>query len=393
MFLSLVFGAGFLGSRAVLSIATLLLGLNALRGISPRRWLPQRGWWLIVAWVAAYAGSIWQGGNMHEWSEHVQVKLPFLVIPLAWAFPLSMKRTHWNVLAGGLCLLFLGGVVWSLSKFLPQAAVIMEGYGRSETLRTPVYNNHICFSAALSAVVLLCVALWPRLVTGVKILCGIMAVIFVAYLHLLAAKTGLVMLYLLVLLGLSRLLYRRQWKMVLLLLLLAAGGVGAAYKWVPTFATRIGYMKYSFERYRSGEASGNYSDPARLFSYMVASKIIQERPLQGWGAGNVVRAMDAGYNRWQPRVATENRLVPHNQFLASAVIVGVPATALLFVWWLGFPIRLRRSREGYWAACGWALMSVLLFVDPAFEIQFGIAVFLLFTYWFKNLSSDSLSAS
>jgi hypothetical protein len=63
------------------------------------------------------------------------------------------------------------------------------------------------------------------------------------------------------------------------------------------------------------------------------------------------------------------------------------------VWWIGFLLRLRRSREGYWAAAGWAALSVLLFVDPAFEIQFGIAVFLLFAYWLKNLSYDPLSAS
>ncbi len=393
MFLTLLFGAGFLGSRAVLSIATLLLGLNALRGISPRKWLPKRGWWLMVAWVAAYALSVFWGGDMHEWGERVQVKLPFLVLPLAWAFPLTLKRAHWNALAGGLCLIFLSGVAWSLWKFLPDAAAVMEGYGRSGTLRTPVYNNHICFSAALAALLLFCVALWPRLVPAARIVCGICGAVFAAYLHLLAAKTGLVMLYLLVLFGVGRMLYRRQWKTVLVLVLLAAGGVGGAYQFVPTFASRIGYMKYSFERYRTGETAGNYSDPARLYSYEVASGIIKERPLQGWGAGNVVSAMDAGYNRWQPQVATENRLVPHNQFLASAVAVGVPATALLFVWWVGFPLRLRRSREGYWAAAGWAALSVLLFVDPAFEIQFGIAVFLLFAYWLKNLSYDPLPAS
>lgn len=393
VFLSLAFAAGFLCSRALLSVATLLLGLNALRGVSMRRWLPQRGWWLMVIWVAMYALSIVQGGDMHEWGERVQVKLPFLLFPLAWAFPLLLRRVHWNVLAAGLCTVFLSGVAWSVAVFLPQAATVLEGYGRSGTLRTPVYNNHICFSAALAALVLLCVALWPRLAPGVRIFTGIACALFIAYLHLLAAKTGLAMLYMLSLFGVGRLLYRRQWKTVFLLILLSAGGVGIAYRFVPTFATRIGYVQYSFDRYFSGEASANYSDPARIFSYVIAARLIRERPLLGWGAGNVVRATNRAYIRWLPGVPPANRLVPHNQFLTSGVVVGLPATALLFMWWIGLPIRLRKSREGYWAACGWAVVSVLLFVDPAFEVQFGIAVFLLFTYWLKNLSYDSLSPS
>ncbi len=384
--LTFAFVAGFLGARAILSIATLLLGLNALRGTSPRDWLRHKGWLFGVLWVAVYAVSFFWSQDKGEWGERVQVKLPILLLPLAMAYPLSLSRRQNSVLMSGVCLLLLSGIGFSLSFFVRDAAAIAERYGRSFTFRTPAYDCHICFSAFLAAAVFWIVAQWSWLLRVARWIAGISAIIFVIYLHILAAKTGLVMLYGAGVLLLVRALLRRRFARVGLMI----GGMAAllALAWValPTFRARVGYMRWSMMEYRSGRISAHYSDPGRVYSYRVALAQIGQSPVVGYGAGGVEAAMTEGYVRLFPEIAPENRLVPHNQFLASGVAVGIPATLALLLWWLSVPATALRRPHRFYNVGIWMLVSVLLFVDPAFEVQYGMAVFLFFLYWFRNLN-------
>lgn len=384
---------GFLGARAVLSIATLLLGLNALRGTAPRDWIRQKGWLAGVLWVALYAVSFFWSDNKGEWGERVQVKLPFLVLPLAMAYPLRLSRQQTSVLMSGVCLLLLSGIAFSLSFYFRDAAAIAARYGQAFTFRTPAYNCHICFSAFGAATVFWIAAQWPMLSRAARWISGISAAIIIIYLHILAAKTGLVMLYGAVGLLLMRELYRRRWKQLLTGIVVVAGIVAAAWSFVPTFRARIGYFRWSFMEYASGRPSANYSDPGRIYSYKVALHQIGRSPVAGYGAGDVVTAMDAGYDRLFPETAPENRLVPHNQFLASGMAVGLAGLALLLVWWLLLPAQAFRLPNRFYNIGLWLLVSVLLFVDPAFEVQYGMAVFLFFIYWGRSLSpAKSLSS-
>ncbi len=385
--LTFAFVVGFLGARALLSIATLLLGLNALRGTSPRDWLRHKGWLLGVLWVALYALSFFWTENKGEWGERVQVKLPLLLLPLAMAYPLALSRKQNAVLMSGVCLLLLSGVAFSLSFFIKDAAHIAEQYGRSFTFRTPAYDCHICFSAFVAAMVFWIGAQGRQLARAARLLAGFSALVFIGYLHLLAAKTGLVMLYGAGVLLIGRELYRRRFRRVGLFMVAMSLLLTVAWTTMPTFRARVGYFRWSVQEYQSGRTAAHYSDPGRIYSYRVAWGLIRESPWVGYGAGDLTAAMEAGYERWFGEIAPENRLVPHNQFLASGVAVGLPATAVLLLWWLALPAAAWRKPHRFYNMGIWILVSVLLFVDPAFEVQFGMAVFLFFLYWFRNLNA------
>lgn len=391
--LTFAFVVGFLGARALLSIATLLLGLNALRGTKPLDWLRQKGWLLGVLWVALYALSFFWTENLEEWGERVQVKLPLLLLPLAMAYPLRLSRKQNAVLMSGVCLLLLSGIAFSLSFFVKDAARIAQQYSSSYTFRTPAYNCHICFSAFCAATVFWIVAQWSRLSSTSRMLAGFTAVVLIAYLHLLAAKTGLVMLYGAGVLLIVRDVYRRRFRRVSLILGSLLLLLALAWTAVPTFRARMGYIRWSIEEYQSGRPAAHYSDPGRIYSYQVALAQIKAAPLGGHGAGDLKTAMDAGYDRLFPQIAPENRLVPHNQFLASGVAVGIPATLVFLLWWLSIPIDALRRSQRFYNIGIWVLVSVLLFVDPAFEVQFGMAVFLFFLYWFRNLHTPKTPSS
>lgn len=373
---------GFLCSRLFLSLGMIVFGFNAVRGVPLREWFRWRWWWLGMAWVALFALSWFWSSDHRIWNDHVQVKLPFLFLPFAFALLPAFDDRQYRWYTLGLCLLLLGGVGYSLSFFIADPRAYIDGYSFSHVIPTPVYRDHIRFSAALAMAVVWCCCIWPRLgKVWLKVLVAFSCLVFAVYLHLLAARTGLIMLYGFALLLVLRHLLKKNVLSGVVLLLALGGVLWLGYEQVPTFRQRVAYMKFSYGLLKDGAAAGNYSDHSRLISYDVAWRKIREQPVTGAGAGDLVSAMNEGYDRWHPDVADENRLVPHNQLLVVALAAGIPA-ALLFLAWLLYPLlSIRRSREGFFMVAAWALLLLPLMVEPMLEVQFGVFVYLFFLLW------------
>lgn len=373
---------GFLCSRAILSMSMIAFGANALRGVPLRDWFRWRWWWLGLSWVALFALSWFWSSDHGIWNDHVQVKLPFLLLPLGFSLLPAFSAGQYRFYTLGMCGILLSGVAYSLSFFLGDPSAYIKGYSFSHVFPTPVYNDHIRFSAALALAVGWCVYAWPWLSRRwMRIVVAASCILFAAYLHLLAAKTGLLMLY-----GLAALLVIRQlWRGSLLkgglLLLLTTAMLWLGYQKVPTFRERVHYARYNLQLLSWGRVEGNYSDLSRVLSYRVALHEIRKAPLMGAGAGDLVSAMNEGYNTLYPQVAQENRLVPHNQLLVVGLAAGIPAL-LLFLAWLFYPLStLRRNREGFFTLAVWLLLLVPLMVEPMLEVQFGVFVYLFFLLW------------
>lgn len=373
---------GFLCARLFLSLGMILFGLNAVRGVPLRNWFRWRWWWLGIAWVALFALSWFWSSDHRIWNDHVQVKLPFVFLPFAFALLPAFNDRQYRWYTLGMCGLLLGGVAYSLSFFIADPKAYIDGYSVSHVIPTPVYRDHIRFSAALCLAVVWCCCIWPRLGRSwLKIAVAFSCIVFVLYLHLLAARTGLLMLYCFALLLVLRQLLRKNIFVGIALLLALGGVLWLGYEHVPTFRQRVAYMRFSYDLLKEGNAAGNYSDHSRLLSYDVACRQIARQPFTGAGAGDLVSAMNEGYDRWHPAVAVENRLVPHNQLLVVTLAAGIPA-AVLFLAWLFYPLFcVRRSREGFFMAATWAVLLLPLMVEPMLEVQFGVFVYLFFLLW------------
>ena len=69
--------------------------------------------------------------------------------------------------------------------------------------------------------------------------------------------------------------------------------------------------------------------------------------------------------------------------------VGIPAT-ILFILWIAAPLRLiRRNRAGVYFLLTWLMLLVPLMVDLFLEVQFGVAVYLIFLLWQRKAIRDS----
>lgn len=373
---------GFLFYRPVNSVATTLFGINALWGINPKQWLKQRWWWICVLWVATYAITYFWTSDMHSWHERIDVKLPFLLLPVSFALLPRFSTRQLLVLTIAMAVMFLAGTGYSSYFFIKSSAYYVNQYGYSGVLPTPVENDHICFSLAISLFVTWSVYFFPYIKSmGWRWFMGITIGLLSVYLHLLSAKSGLLAWYVFIVCWiLYMVLKKNKWIGLGMIILFATFSI-LAWKYIPTFRQRMGYVQYTYQMYKQGERTGNYSDMGRIISDDIAVKLIKEHPIKGVGAGDILEEMGNGYDRWYPQVKEEQRLFPHNQFLSSAVGCGIPSLIVLIVLVFYPMFYIKKNRQGFFAFVVSCMLLIPLLVEPFLEIQFGVFVYLFFLLW------------
>ena len=379
---------GMLGARFLASLSMILFGINALWDIHPRYWLKQRWWLFGLCWVLLYALSAFWSADTDEWFAHLQVKFPFLFLPLAFAFLPPFTAKQLRLATWGFTGLFCAGAIFSLSFLWRNSTDLIHGYKYAQVLPTPFYNDHIAFSSAVALTIAWALYYMPHIPQRwQRMVLGLLTLFLAIYLHVLAAKTGLIALYILLAgLIIYQLKQAPKWGMLMLVLLIVA--VSSAYLMLPTLRERAGYTMVTWRSYVMGERSGIYSDAGRLISYNLACRSIADHPLLGVGAGDVLTEMKSGYAKWYPDVPEAQQLWPHNQFLTTAMAVGIPG-AILFIIWIAAPLRLvKRNRAGFYFVLIWLMLLVPLMVDLFLEVQFGVAVYLIFLLWQRKAMSD-----
>lgn len=377
---------GFFLSRAMLSIAMILLGVNALIGVHPKYWVKQKWWWLGLIWVLFYFLSGFWSTDLDYWHTRCETKLPILLLPLAFAFTpafsIRPKTVFWYVLN----LLLMIAIGYSTFCFFSNAAFYIKGYNYSHVVPTLPKNDYIIFSITLAASLVWNIYIHPHLVRlWQKRINVALVVLIIIVLHLLAVRTGLMCFYLFLVGWSGYLLWRKKTRNYgLLVVIIGLLMLTTAWKFVPTLHNRIEHTLFSWVMFQEKNMSGDYSDIGRYMSYDIAVRLIKKHPFLGVGAGEMLDSMKGGYTQWYPQIPDAQRLIPHNQFLSVALACGIPAM-LFFIAWVIFPlIEVLQNREGFFFVILWLMMLIPLMVEPLLETQFGVFVFLFFLLWQRH---------
>lgn len=384
---------GLFCSRAVMSMSMIGFGVAGLWGVHPREWVKDRFWLLGVLWVGLFALSFFWSHDTGYWLEHVQVKLPILLLPLAFRFLPSFSTKQLVTYSLFFFALATVGVCYS-SYFLWQSSDgFIADYGVAKVLPTIPKNDHQVFSMFLALAIMWGVYLYPMAKGIFKWLLLLCSFMFSVFLHVLAARTGLVAWYVF-LIGycLYLLLNKRTLIKGLLLVIVFAIGAFAAVHFIPTLKQKLNYVKYSYEMFRQGDKTGNYSDIGRIISFQISKDIIKQHPLIGVGAGDMLDSMKGRYAVNYPQVEDSQRLVPHNQFLIAGVVAGIPCL-LAFMAWVCYPLFcIQRNRNGFFLLVVWCMLLVHLMVEPMLETQFGLYIYLHFLLWQWHIMNKPITS-
>lgn len=371
--------AGFLVSRVALSISMFLFGINAIRDVPPRQWLRQKWWLLGLSWVGMYALSGLWSTNIGEWDAHLQVKLPFLLLPLAFSYQPRFSERQIQTFTVGIAIMLIVAACYSMAFLLANPEYYIQGYKQSHMLPTMPKKDHIRSSIASALFIVWCMYAWPHLNKGrVKWIVGTCVLLLIIYIHVLAAKSGLLSFYLFVAMWAIYLCLGKKRLYGLLIIIVVPLAGWFAIKTIPTLRERANYVGFTIWMYTHGKSTDNLGDVSRLVSYKLATELIRQQPLLGTGAGDMKIEMDKLYLERYPNVEEHGRLLPHNQFLIVALGCGLFA-ATLFTIWIVWPLsKIRRNRQSFFFFAVWLILLMQLMIEPVLEVQYGVFVYLFF---------------
>ncbi len=325
-----------------------------------------------------FVSGLWSS-NGEEWSSVVRIKLPLLVLPIAFAGGWQLPQHRWLQLAFLFLIFLFAGTLWSTFYYLQNLAEVHESYLKAKTLLTPLKNDHVRFSWLVAAGALLC-ALLLQIQKRLQILLIVLMVWFAVYLHLLSARTGLFSFY--IMLGGYAIWYMVQqknasksfWLLGVLSLLPLM-----AYFTLPTFQNRIKYFIYDYSFIKSGAYLPGANDGARAQSYKAGWQILKDHPW-GIGAGDVKDEANKWYMQNIPGIVETDKLLPSSEWLLYGGFAGWPGL-LLFTIIMLLPLYFAppQHRIYWWLLTGTLALSFL--ADVGLEVQYGVFIYSFFVLW------------
>ncbi|HCT23279.1 MAG TPA: hypothetical protein DIW54_08075 [Chitinophagaceae bacterium] len=375
--------SGILYSRALLSISSILI-------ILPLLWqLKEYKIWLLASMlviVPVLGSLIWTSNAELLWRS-VEVKLPLLTIGLAFA-AISLNKQELVQLIWVIHFFLLSAIVYTLIQYAADPAAINASYQFAKVMPVPMDSDHIRLSwwMVLSMLALLyAVNNTPK--QQLYLAYGIVF-IEVIFLHFLAAKTGLLALYVAAFVWIQQQFVtkenrKRGLQLSILLLLLFV----VLYAVLPTLQMRIQYVLYDLSNYAAGVFQQGSSDGARVLSWRAGWAIGSANPLLGVGFGDIRAAVDAWHQQYYPFTLPAERFLPTNQWLiyfAGAGLLGV----LIFT--AGIFLLLRQLAIRYLPVL--VVLVLPLITDDSLEGQFGVVIFSLSISIFMQLSAADRKA-
>ena len=147
--------------------------------------------------------------DKNMWTHFIRIKLPMFLFPIAFAGNWQLSSKQWRSIAYSFLILVFAGCCWSLWQYAQNIHAIHEQYLRAKVFSTPLENDHVRFSLMVCIAIICSVLLMMEYIPKSKWLpLAVLCVVLIIYLHLLSARTGLISLYIFLLLAFFYLLLK-----------------------------------------------------------------------------------------------------------------------------------------------------------------------------------------
>ena len=263
---------------------------------------------------------------------------PFLFMPIAFGAISAFDKKQFIIILYIYCsVVFVSALIILINYFIHFDSM-NEGLLRGHAIQTP-YKEHIRYSLMLCFAT--CALLYMRInnyfiwsYKAEKLIQLLLSFLLVIFIHVLSVRSGILSLYLcLFVIGIYLVFYFKKYIAGLSIFFALIALPIISYYTIPSIHNKISYMVWDLNQLRSNNAK-NYSDSERIVSIMAGYKIARENILFGVGTGDIKNAMNKTYDKDYTWIDTNNRKMPHNQWVwlwASNGIFGVAALAFSII--------------------------------------------------------------
>nr|MBA3901521.1 O-antigen ligase family protein [Bacteroidota bacterium] len=206
-----------------------------------------------------------------------------------------------------------------------------------------------------------------------KVFYLVLLALFSLSIFLLASRAG-ILIYLVIFSGtLFFLLYHKMYSRFLLVLAIAGTLTALVIGQSGYTVSRIMLMKESLS---NSEKVDSYKD-GRLYVWDASANVIKNNFLIGVGTGDVKDALKKELNNLGYKRPADLNLNSHNQYLQSAIALGVPSVILLIIIML-FPFILSIIKRYYLYAAFLIIMAISMLFESVLETQAGVVFYAFF---------------
>lgn len=379
---------GLFVSRAALSISMIAFLIVACIHNEPARQIrlffaTPMLWGMSLLFFLPLISGFWSS-NKEEWEGIMRIKIPLLALPFAFAAPMSLTNKQWRILA----LVFISIVTlasfWCIWHYIPTMPDINESYLRGKSMLTPLENDHVRFSWLVAVAVLFAILYsWSlRTKKDWRFWCLVSMVVWlIFFLHILAARTGLLSLY--IILGVLAIatLFTGNRKITLIALASLIALPIAAYFLLPSFRNRVRYIRYDFSYFKNASYLPGATDAVRVISINTGLELMNDDPIAGVGFGDIGDSMRKKYERLYPGILEQDKILPSSEWLMYGAGAGWPGF-ILFSGIMIIPFFSNVKRLLPWIILNMIAAFSFLF-DIGLEVQFGVFIyaFIVLSFW------------
>jgi O-antigen ligase len=336
--------------------------------------------------------SFWQTYDWVYWFIRLRVKLSFLLLPLAFLFLGKFSKNQANLIylvfislmsVTNLVILYYALIDWNTT---------IDNLLIGQAMWTPC--DHIRYSLLLVTSIILGAYLtltnWPSRNAYVKYTLVALTFFSFFFLHFLAVKSGLLVLYLTVIALLFYYIVKfRKWLSGSIALLVFVGAIAVLFLTVPTLQKKVAYTMYDLHMFLKGEGE-EYSDSGRLAALDVGWQVAKNDLVLGVGAGNLRYEVAEKFREQYPLY--KEIFMPPNQFLFVLAGTGLWGL-LLFMFSLFYPLFYHKNYHRPLFLAFFISQFLSLLLEHALENTVGIFHYLLFMLLILSTVHDSPSNS
>ena len=348
-------------------------------------------WSMSVLFLLPCISGLWSE-DQRQWLDTLRIKLPLLLMPLAFVGFSGLAKRKFEYLAYVFILLVTLGTAWSMWQYLPDAANVHEGYLRSTIIKTPLENDHVRFSWLVTIAIITAGWIWyqknPKTFFHKWLLSSAITWL-VIFLHILAARTGLICFYICLAVIATRLILfqKKIFQGALLLMGLLLISISA---WLifPTFQNRARYIFYELPYFKKMDYLEGANDVNRIISLKAGWNVMNASPLKGVGFGDIRYHTIEWYAANYPQMKEADKILPSSEWLIYGAGSGWPGF-LIFSILMIIPFTLKEIKN----RLPWFLISVTtcftFLFDIGLEIQYGVFLYsFVMLWWWKWMSVD-----
>lgn len=162
------------------------------------------------------------------------------------------------------------------------------------------------------------------------------------------------------------------------------GVTNTLYTQWPWVLTRLHQTAWEVQQYRiTGDPSG-HTLTQRMAFWHAAWEAIREKPLMGWGTGDIREAAQYGLQQIGSPLTFERWMKPHNQYLSFAVLFGIPG-ALWILFAMVYPAKMTDRFRHFPFLAFFVILSISMLNEDTIDTQAGLSFFVFFFNYFLFL--------